>query len=147
MTFGPADLDFWIGVWDLSWPGGGRGTNRLGRILDDRVILEEFEGSDMESTLSGMSLSVYDEADRVWRQTWVDSTGSYLDLVGEAAVDGRLAFARTRLEGGIAVRYRMVWLDVTPDAFRWEWQRSVDGGLSWEVRWAIRYARHPGEAV
>jgi hypothetical protein len=35
----------------------------------------------------------------------------------------------------------MVWLDVTADAFRWQWQRSADGGSSWDVVWEIDYRR------
>jgi hypothetical protein len=35
----------------------------------------------------------------------------------------------------------MVWLDVTTDAFRWQWQRSSDGGATWDVAWEIDYRR------
>lgn len=62
----------------------------------------------------------------------VDSTGAYLDLVG-VEVDGRIGFKREMTIGGVAATQRMVWLDVTPDAFRWQWQRSGDGGATWEV--------------
>lgn len=70
----------------------------------------------------------------------VDSTGAYLDLVG-VEVDGRIGFKREMTIGGVAATQRMVWLDVTPDAFRWQWQRSGDGGATWEVAWEIDYRR------
>lgn len=133
-------LDFWLGSWVVSWADGGHGTNTIRRIIDDRVIEESFEGSDADSSLNGRSLSVRDAADGRWRQTWVDSTGAYLDLVG-VEVDGRISFQRETTVDGVAATQRMVWLDVTPDSFRWQWQRSGDGGATWEIAWEIVYRR------
>ena len=140
MSAGADALDFWVGSWVVSWVGGGHGTNTIRRILDDRAIEESFEGSDAESSLKGRSLSVRDAADGCWRQTWVDSTGAYLEFVG-VEVDGRIAFQRETTVDGVAVLQRMVWLDVTTDALRWQWQRSRDGGASWDVVWEIDYRR------
>jgi hypothetical protein len=137
---GPDALDFWLGTWLLSWTGGGRGSNTIRRILDDRVIEESFLGGDPDGSLAGRSLSVRDAADGRWRQTWVDSTGACLVLVG-VAVDGRIAFQRETVLGGVPIVQRMVWLDVDADTLRWEWQRSGDGGTTWEVAWAIDYRR------
>jgi hypothetical protein len=77
---------------------------------------------------------------RPWRQTWVDSSGSYLDLVG-VPVDGRISFERTAEMSGSPVIQRMVWLNVEQDGLRWEWQRSADGRQTWETVWAIEYRR------
>ena len=143
MTLGPDALDFWLGTWDLSWGGGGHGTNTIRRILDARVIEESFDGRDPESALLGRSLAVLDARDGRWRQTWVDSTGAYLDLVG-VEVDGRIAFQREAVVDGVPVVQRMVWLDVTPDAMRWQWLRSADGGSIWQVAWEIAYRRRNG---
>lgn len=136
-TLGDDALDFWLGDWSVSWPDG-TGTNSIRRILDGRVIEEVFESRDHDgSVLLGRSLSVRDAADGRWRQTWVDSSGAYLDFVGVAS-DGRISFQRTGPQGGLQ---RMVWLDVTTDAFRWEWQRSTDGGAAWTVLWPLDYRR------
>src|SRR5262245_35285773 len=133
-------LDFWLGSWIVSWAGGGRGTNTIRRILDDRVIEESFDGSDGEDSLKGRSVSVMDAASGSWRQTWVDSNGAYLDFVG-VEVDGRIGFQREAIVDGAAVVQRMVWIDLTHDGLRWQWQRSVDGGASWDVAWEIDYQR------
>ena len=136
-ALGSDALDFWIGTWTVNW-ATGHGTNTIRRVLDDTVIEEEFASQDDDgSTLLGRSLSVLDTADGQWKQTWVDSSGAYLDLVG-VEVDGRISFQRTGPGGGIQ---RMVWLDVTAAGFRWEWQRSTDGGASWEVLWPLTYRR------
>jgi len=133
-------LDFWLGSWVVSWADDGHGTNTIRRILDGRVIEESFEGSDKDSSLKGRSLSVRDAADGRWRQTWVDSTGAYLDLVG-VVVDGRIGFQRETTVGGVAGIQRMLWLDVTMDALRWQWQRSSDRGVTWDVAWEVSYRR------
>jgi hypothetical protein len=135
-SLGDNALDFWLGDWSVTWPGG-TGTNSIRRILQDRVVEEAFECRDDDgSTLLGRSLSVR-AGDGVWRQTWADSSGAYLDFVG-VEVDGRISFQRTDADG---VRQRMVWLDVTDDGFRWEWQRSTDGGETWTVTWPLDYRR------
>jgi hypothetical protein len=139
-TPGPDALDFWLGEWALSWGDDGHGTNVIRRILNGRVIEESFEGRGTTEVLLGRSLSVLDSADGRWRQTWVDSTGSYLDFIG-VGVDGRIAFEReTSIEGSPVVQ-RMVWLDVTVDSLRWQWQSSRDGRATWRVDWEIRYRR------
>ena len=137
---GPEALDFWLGTWDLTWADGGRGRNTIRRILDDRVIEESFVDHASENALLGRSVSVRDSADGRWHQTWVDSTGGWIELVGVEA-DGRISFQREFVRDGIAAIQRMVWLDVTDASFRWEWQRSRDGGTTWEVIWAIDYRR------
>lgn len=135
-----SELDFWIGDWDVSWAGDGTGTNRLTRILGGRVIREEFSGRSPRGSLDGLSLSVYDPQRALWRQTWVDDQGSYIDLVGER-VDGWFAFGRTAVEEGPGVRQRMVFRDVEADSLRWTWERSEDDGMTWKVVWEIHYKR------
>jgi hypothetical protein len=139
-SLGEDALDFWLGTWNVTWAGGGHGTNTIRRVLDDRAIEESFDGSDESSSLEGRSLSVRDAADGRWRQTWVDSTGAYLDFVG-VEVDGRISFQREATTGTGTVLRRMVWLDVTAHAFRWQWQRSADGGATWDLVWEIDYQR------
>jgi hypothetical protein len=138
-AFDGSELDFWIGTWEVSW-AGGTGTNRIERILGERVIHERFDGGDSESTLHGQSWSVFDAERRLWRQVWVDDQGSFLDLVGERA-DGSFVFTRLAPERGPAAGQRMVFRDVAPDGFRWTWELSLDDGASWEVRWEIAYRR------
>jgi hypothetical protein len=144
-TFDGTELDFWLGDWDARWGEAGRGTNRLTRILGDRVIREDFSGGGPNGHLNGLSLSVFDEAQRVWRQTWVDDSGGYIELAG-ASADGCFAFERDAPEQGPGARQRMVFRDVAADAFRWTWELSEDGGTTWEIRWDIAYTRR-GEGI
>src|SRR5687767_3406701 len=100
-VFDGTELDFWLGDWEARWGAAGRGTNSLRRILADRVIEEDFRGTGTGGSLHGRSWSVFDPERGVWRQTWVDDQGGYIELVGER-VDGCFAFGRSAPELGEA---------------------------------------------
>ena len=138
--FDGSELEFWIGAWAVSWGTSGAGTNRIERILGGHVLHEQFEGRDENDGLVGESWSVFDSKRNVWRQTWVDDQGGYLELVG-GRVDDWFAFEREAPEVAKNARQRMVFRDVTPGAFRWTWESSPDAGTTWQTRWEIAYRR------
>jgi hypothetical protein len=141
-------LDFWLGAWDLTWPGGqggtpegalGRGTNTITKELGGCVVHERFAS---ETGFEGESVSVYHPGSDTWRQTWVDNQGGYLLFTGglrDGAVELRTApFTNPQGERQIS---RMTWRNVTADALDWHWQRSTDDGATWTDLWVIRYTR------
>lgn len=128
-------LDFWIGTWDLTWEGGS-GTNVIDRLYGDCIVRETFDGGD----LHGMSVSAWDPAAGLWKQTWVDDNGSYLDFTGGMEGD-RMILSRVAHRPEGEVHQRMVFHDIAEDSLTWDWERSLDGGKSWELRWRIRYQR------
>ena len=134
---GPDALDFWVGEWECTWEGG-RGANRITKELDDHVVVERFESFEPERW-SGLSVSVHDER-HGWRQTWADSTGNYWAFHGGAHPEG-FAFAVTEREDDRDVEKRMVFSDVAADRLTWRWERSTDGGRTWDVLWTIDYRR------
>jgi hypothetical protein len=138
-------LDFWVGEWDLTWPGAKagevqRGTNSVRRVLDGCVVEENFLGGD-ETHLRGKSVSIFDTGSGKWKQTWVDNEGGYLDFVGEFA-GGEMILAReaARPDGTKSLQ-RMVFKNISKDEFDWSWEGSKDGGKSWQVVWPIHYRR------
>ena len=135
-----ADFDFWIGSWELSWPKDSKGYNLVTKILDDKVVLESFDGRPA-TPLVGRSLSVYDAKADVWRQTWVDNQGGYLDFEGGMQPDGRMVLSREAERDGKRFLQRMVWFDIGTDGFTWHWERSDDGGETWKLVWPIQYRR------
>ena len=138
-------LDFWVGEWDLTWPGDKagavqHGTNSVRRVLDSCVVEENFSGgTDMH--LRGKSVSIFDATARKWKQTWVDNEGGYLDFVGELK-DGQVTLGRevTRPDGGKRMQ-RMVFKNIGAGEFDWSWEGSRDGGKTWKVVWPIHYQR------
>jgi hypothetical protein len=133
-------LEFWVGEWDLTWPGQkqgetGHGTNSIRRVLETCVVEENFSGE------RGKSVSIFDTRAGKWKQTWVDNEGGYLDFVGEFK-DGRMVLARdaVRPDGTRAIQ-RMVFKNITRNEFDWSWEASTDGGKTWKVQWPIHYKR------
>jgi hypothetical protein len=138
-------LEFWVGEWNLTWPGNNpgetaHGTNSIRRILDGCVVEENFSGGDAMH-LRGRSVSIFDVRAGKWKQTWVDNEGGYLDFAGKFQ-DGEMILAReaTRPDGSKGLQ-RMVFKNISPDEFDWSWEASKDGGKTWTVVWPIHYKR------
>lgn len=138
-------LDFWVGEWELTWPGAtageiDHGTNNIKRILDGCVVQENFSGQDAMH-LRGTSLSIFDTSTGRWKQTWVDNEGGYLDFVGEFK-DGQMILRREAVRpDGTKIIQRMVWKNITANELDWSWEASRDGGKTWQVNWPIHYKR------
>lgn len=128
-------FDFWLGEWDAKWEGG-QGTNRIEMGFDGKVVIENFTAPE----LIGMSVSVYDPERKLWCQTWVDNNGSYLDFTG-GFEGGKMILVRDAVIAGTAFKQRMVWFNIEKDRFDWNWERSDDGGATWQARWSIQYTR------
>lgn len=139
-------FDFWIGEWDLTWlePDSsiGTGFNKIERVLGGAVIKENFEGLTGSSAgYIGKSYSVYKRTTGEWKQTWVDNTGDYLEFTGEFEDDLRM-FTRTATDQeGELILQRMVFYDIQPDSFTWDWESSRDNGSTWSLNWQINYER------
>jgi len=138
-------LEFWVGDWDLTWPGPKQGevqhgTNSIHRLLDQCVVQEDFSG-DPSAPLHGMSVSIFDTRAGKWKQTWVDNQGSYLDFVGEFK-NGQMVLAREGVRpDGTKIVQRMVFKNIQANEFDWSWESSTDGGKTWQVQWPIHYKR------
>ncbi len=129
-------FDFWLGEWEVTWGEDGTGTNRVTRILDGRIIQENFSGGD----LRGLSLSAYDPERKLWCQTWVDNNGTYLDFTGKFE-DEKMILSREAVVKGEACKQRMVWYNIDTNLLDWNWERSDDDGVTWRVLWQIKYKR------
>jgi len=137
-------FDFWVGKWNLTWPGDKpgevvHGTNSIKRVLDGCVIQENFSGGD-SMHLRGTSISTFDVGADRWKQTWVDNEGGYLDFVGEFS-NGQMILQRQAVRKGAKILQRMVWKNISANELDWSWEASTDGGKSWHVNWPIHYKR------
>lgn len=137
-------FDFWVGEWDLTWPGEKpgdveHGANSIKRILEGCVVQENFSGGD-SMHLRGTSVSTFDLSAGLWKQTWVDNEAGYLDFTGEFK-GGQMVLQRETVRAGAKILQRMVWKNITRTEFDWSWEASRDGGKTWEVKWPIHYKR------
>jgi hypothetical protein len=102
--------------------------------MNDAVVHENFESEGYK----GMSVSVFSKEECRRHQAWVDSSGSYLDFVGEFS-DGRMILSSDGIVEGKPVKQRMIWYDITKDKPQWNWECSDDNSATWQVIWKIQY--------
>ncbi len=135
-------FDFWVGEWNLTWTNAdgttGKGFNKIEKILDGKVIRENFEDN---SGFKGTSISVYNSSDNTWHQAWADNQGGYFDL--EGAVDGEKRIFKTKVRdvGGKKIIQRMVFYEIGSDSLKWDWEKSEDNGATWTLQWRVFYSR------
>ncbi len=131
------ELDFWLGQWDVRDGGATVATSRIERGPGDCVIRETYTQPD---GYSGTSLSFHDPVLRHWRQTWVDSTGSVGEFVGDFT-DGAMRFTgETHRADGKKILRRM---DLVPEAgnVRQVSLASRDAGATWAPHYDYVYVR------
>lgn len=132
-------FDFWIGEWDAWWSNMPQGTNTITKILNDQIVEESFSYNN--GSFNGRSWTVFDNTNKIWKQTWVDDQGDYLLFTG-GQVDNTIVLTLTgkTTRDGQSVSMRMVFYNITPDSFDWDWQSSTDD-KKWRSVWLIKYKR------
>jgi hypothetical protein len=151
-SFSQADstwFDFWVGKWEASWeePGGktGKGRNVVTKILDNRVVQENFKIEEGASKgYLGTSLSVYNPKRKTWHQGYADNQGAYFNFIGERDGEKRIFKTEVVTNAGKQITQRMVFYDITENAMKWDWESSDDGGKTWKLNWRIFYKRISG---
>ena len=138
--------DFWIGTWNLTWTGANgqeeKGRNTITKILDGKVIQENFEALEgAQKGYKGKSMSVYNPASKTWYQTWVDNQGANINFTGEVDGERKIFKTATQNRNGQQIISRMVFYNITQNSFMWDWESTADGGKTWKLNWRIRYNR------
>jgi hypothetical protein len=138
-------FDFWEGSWEGTWPEGdkvGKAINIIewrtgGKVLQENFTIYEGQNKGFE----GVSISVYNTRMKAWKQAWADNQGGYFDFVGAFDGDKRIFQTQPRDQYGKTTVQRMVFYNITKDAFTWDWEASTDGGETWTLNWRIDYTR------
>jgi len=140
-------FDFWVGKWDVSWKYDdgrtGSGTNHVHKILNGKVIEENFKVLDDTAMhgFTGKSLSIYEQTTSTWRQVWVDNAGGYYNFKGAMEGGKRIFHTSIQRLDGTEVKLRMVFYDIQPDQFTWDWMARYPDHKDWNVLWRIHYRR------
>lgn len=136
-------FDFWLGNWEATWENSDgtftTGTNIISKILDGKVIKEEFE--DPSTNFNGLSISIYNTRTNEWNQTWVDNLGSHYLFIG-ALENGNPVFKTKIVEkDGEKIGRKMIFKNISKNSFSWEWLGTNNNGDHWDVLWKISYKR------
>ena len=137
-------FDFWVGEWKAEWVNSDgskvEGSNKVKKILGGCVIEEYFNGNP-GNNLDGKSFSVYNPAINKWQQTWVDNYGSYMVFTGGFKDDKMILEDEVENSETKKIKQRMIFYNIKKNSFEWNWEKSTNGGKSWELSWKIHYSR------
>lgn len=160
MTLPPAanamhQLDWFLGQWavrsrykkpDGDWLEAQLTANHRW-ILGGHVIFEHFEGPVFGEPFEAWSLRKYNPQAGHWEQRWVDTTpGGFADWTGAWDADQQTFTGhpnRVLNEDGTlkAKAAREVFYEIAADHFSWKYERTEDGGSTWQLVWTLDYTR------
>jgi len=140
-------FDFWVGAWDVIGANGKfAGTNRI-ELVDGGCALYE-SWSSGGGGYTGRSLNSVGDDGR-WRQTWVDSGGLRLELVG-VLVDGKMVLegeTPASAPGRPKTKNRITWSPEAEGRVRQHWETSEDGGKTYTSAFDGMYHPVKGAAL
>jgi hypothetical protein len=126
-------FDFWLGDWEVRDPAGKVvGRNRITTLHKGCVLFENWSG---QGGVTGSSFNIYDAERKVWHQTWVDNSGSLLELEGGFS-DGRMVLVSAAPAAGTnpdAGMNRITWQALPDGRVRQLWETSTDRGITWKT--------------
>lgn len=139
--------DFWLGSWEVR-PNGADviiAHSLVEKKYTGCAIRENWMPKGREIAGGGGSLSFYDPARKQWRQVWIDSSGTRVDLDG-GFKDGVMAITGTwdnfiapGKSALVTMRYQLL-----PNGEVRQWsEASTDGGRTWAKGFDFLYRRAP----
>ena len=136
-------FDFWIGDWNVSSGGEPAGANSIHPIHNGCALQENWQGAGAGG-ISGTSYNIYDQATGNWHQTWIDSSGTLLQLDG-GLIDGVMVLSGQRLsrDGSSMAQHRISWTPNPDGSVRQLWEAIMDAEGSWEVLFDGLYNKAP----
>ena len=133
-------FDFWLGEWTVTRTADGQlaGTNKISSAFGGCVLLEEYSSP---GGYSGSSFNIYDAAQEVWHQTWVDNTGLLLQLDGMLE-NGKMVLMGERPGPDDAMQLHQITWEARDDGtVRQIWSTSDDHGATWNAAFDGTYTR------
>lgn len=134
-------LDYWVGDWVVTNPGGAgnTSTSMVRLALDQCAVIENW--SDHKGH-EGQNIFGYSQGDESWRGMFFDNRGHVHVLVDGKVEAGAAEFlGPSRGAHGEAVLNRIRLVRVGPDNIEQTWEKSTDNGRSWLQQFRLEYAR------
>lgn len=141
-------FDFWVGSWDV-YPTG------RDQLVAHSLIESVYNGCGvrenwmpLKTENSGGSLNIYIPAEKLWRQTWIDSSGARVDFKGgwngkAMVLEG---FWQDFVAPGKGSLVRMTYSKAADGSVRQLGEASQDNGQSWQPSFDFTY-RPAGRAA
>lgn len=134
-------FDFWLGEWYVTTGGAFDGTNNVTSELDGCLVAEHWTDA---GQVKGWSMNTYDRATGLWYQHWVDESGLNLVLSGGLEGSDMVISGPRRTAAGATLIERIRYTPLPGGQMRQFWDRSVDGGTTFNPIFDGHYVPQPG---
>jgi hypothetical protein len=133
-------LDFWLGNWRVTGPGGSStATSEVSLALDQCLLVESWDGGRGHS---GKNMFAYSPEEKSWY-------GMFTDNMGRVHVfsDGKVASGIAEFQGtshdpkGATVLNKVTVARIDANRVEQTWQKSTDNGVTWTTEFRGRYTR------
>lgn len=133
-------FDFWVGEWSVSRADTNAkvAESRIEKLYGGCAIRENWMPT---VGTGGGSLNVYDPQIRLWRQSWADSSGAWVDFSG-GIVDKAVVLTglwRNYVAPGKDALIRMTYRKRDDGSVSQIGEQSTDFGKSWSIAFAFIY--------
>ena len=123
-------FDFWVGEWEVSADGELAGTNRIQKLVEGCVLLENWTSV---KGGTGKSFNYYDPGSKKWIQIWVDSQGGVIRAEGGLRGDSMILEGAHVYRNGSEELFRMTFTLLEDGSVRQFIEQSKDDGATWYV--------------
>lgn len=130
-------FDFWLGEWDVKQGEKIAGHNSIRAILNGCAISEEWSGT---GGFKGSSLNFYNADTKRWHQTWIDSQGQSLALIGQFE-DGSMTLQSLAVD--TMPRHKITWTLMPDKSVRQLWQVQDAPATDWKTLFDGKYVARP----
>lgn len=131
-------LDFWLGTWTVRGPGGS-GTSEVTLDLNKCLFVESWDGA---RSHAGKNFLGYSPDDKKWYALFGDNEGRV-----HIFTSGKVAAGVAEFDGpssgpkGETVLNRVKIVRDAPGKIEQIWDKSTDGGASWNTVFRGEYSR------
>lgn len=133
-------LDFWLGNWTVSAPGGSStATSKVSLALDRCLLVEKWDGGRGHS---GENMFAYSPDDKTWYGMFADNEGRVHIFTNGKVVGSVAEFQGTsRDPKGATVLNKVTVARVDGNRVEQTWQKSTDNGATWTTAFRGEYTR------
>lgn len=130
-------FDFKLGLFDVTAEGGGAaGKSSVESVLGGCLLVEHWHSV---ADRYGRANMYYDRSEERWHLDFVTDEGETLYLTGRLEGDAMVLVGQNDFDPFTGL-HRMTWSPLPGGAVRQFWELSNDGGATWKVVFAARYA-------
>jgi hypothetical protein len=132
-------FDFWLGDWDVTYPGAFRASHsKVSLALGECMIVEQWDGGEGHS---GENMFAYSADDKSWHGMFVDNEGRVHVFSGKVASGSAEFEGTSRGPNGESVSNRIRVIRLSADKVEQTWEKSSDNGATWGVVFRGEYSR------